>query len=266
MSTKRLKLYISSGKLVLLVQQGLFAKRILSKQLVILEDYQTSTTEIISRLKTVLIENNYNGMAIDIILSATHVKYMIVSGNARLTIDEQHALARHSFEATYGESVSDWNIFISCSGFNRNEYVCAVDKAFQDDLLKLMKQQDLKIVSLAPALTTVINNFRKTITPDAWFIFVEQNHMHLVKLSEGFPVTLRQVNLIIGWETEIEAIFARESLYLQENKLPVFFFWPEKPDFMCDLFKKHKMHILRVKPVKGFSANSDSACAVGLCA
>lgn len=266
LSTKRLKLYISREKLILVLQQGLFTKEVLNTHVVNIEREKISDNEVISHLRTMLAKNNYRYMAVDIILSADYVKYMVMPCNYQLTVEEQNILAKHSFETIFGESVDDWSIFFSITGFNSNEFACATETAFLIELSKVIQGQNLKLLSVAPSLTAAINYFRKKLPVKSWFVMIEQENMQLVKFINGSPVMLRTVRMPIGWENELETMLARESLYLEENKLPVFFFWPDNPDFVSELFKKNKVNILRMKTIYGFSASRDSAWAVGLCA
>ena len=266
LSTKRLKIYLSPAKLILVLQQGLIVRRALTKHVIEIDNKQLTTDEVLTQLKAVLLKSNYQNMGTDVLLSADYVRFLVNQADYRLTYEEQYVLVRHSFEAVYGEDVNDWSIFLSNTGFNKNEFACGVESIFIKEITSLMQQQNLKLISIAPLLTLAINYFRKRISLNAWFVLIEQDNMQLVKFLNGSPVLLRSVNLYSGWENEIEAIFARESLYLQDNRLPVYWFWPEKPDFINELLKKSKVNILRMKTIEGFSHSRDSAWAIGLCA
>ena len=266
LSTKRLKIYLSPAKLILVMQQGLFARRAFTKHLINIEKKQLAADDVLNQLKAVLLKNNYQNMGADVLLSADYVRLLVSQSDYRLTYEEQYALVRHSFEAIYGDNVNNWSIFLSNTGFNKNDFACGVESIFLKEISSLIQLQNLKLLSIAPLLTSAINYFRKRISLNAWFVLIEQDNMQLVKFLNGSPVLLRSVNLYSGWENEIEAIFARESLYLQDNRLPVYWFWPEKPDFINELLKKSKVNILRMKTIDGFSHSRDSAWAIGLCA
>ena len=222
--------------------------------------------DVLKQLKAMLSKYDYKNLAVDVLLSAHYVKYLVNQPDYRLTQDEQNAFIRHAFEVIYGEEVSNWDIVQSLTGFGRREFVCAVNSYLIKELSSALQAQGFKIKSVRPALIAAVNYFRSRISPNAWFIFIEQNNMQLVKFSQGSPELVRTTNLYQGWQQEIEHLLARESLFMLENKLPIYFFWPEKPDFTHELLRRHKITMLRLKAVNGFAAERDSIWAIGLCA
>ena len=265
--TERLRIYLHPERIVLVRETGLFKRRIIAKLSIPVSPVTdvTSWQSVILTLSNALEKPEWKGLRATVVLSGFFVKYRIADWHEQLSHEEQIMLLKHRFEEIYGPAAEGWKVFISNTGFKKNELACAVDIELLNAIHMLFVGQPWRLSSVQPFLTTAINHMRKKISPSAWLIIVEKGVVHFVRFTDDGWKSVRS-KVIESPEAQLALLFEREVLLTEDSQSssPIYLFWPDNPDYRLLIAEHNNIQVLKLKDLSGFSVNIDAhaACAI----
>lgn len=268
--TERLQIYLHPNRIVLVRLAGIYRLRLIEKRVITIDaslDGPIWNATAVA-LQKALENPEWQGLSATVILSGRFVRYRVARWDDRLTQLEREALLRHQFEDVYGQSMRTWNIFVGDGQFRKHGLACAIDALFLETLQQLFKASAVRLKSIEPFFIAAANHWRKTISGNAWLIFVEPAGINIAQVSEGSWQSLRYKPSDIGSASDIELMLAREQMHSASDMAGnsrIYLFWPENPEFKPNVSKLYDIKALRLDGFPGFSAMNDRQCAVAMC-
>lgn len=266
--TERLSIYLHPEKVVLIRETGIFKRKILAKKVLPVSASSNSASWIgvVQALRIALDNPDLKGLRATIILSGHFVKYRVADWHEMLSIEEQVTLFQHRFKEIYGQQATGWNVFISNTGFKKNELACAVDGELLSALHGLFEKDTARLISIQPFLTVAVNLWRKHIKESTLLVVIENGHIHFSRFSEGGWSSIRSKEMTNPSE-QLAVLFEREMLQTDgKDQCPeVYFFWPENPGYKPSIPSTKELSVLTLKSFSGFSEKIDANVAAAVC-
>lgn len=267
--TKGLQIYLHPNRIVVAFEEGLFNRRVVSKQIIHITQAaeEIKFQSVLLSLRNLLEKPEWTGVGVEIVLSGHFVKYRIADWNAQLNFDEQVMRAKHHYEEIYGAVAKSWDIFISNSGFRKSELVCAVDTGLLSSINGLFESNPARLISIKPFLTVAINALRKKINKVAYVGVVENSHIHFARFSSNGWESVR-TRIVEEVETQLSILFEREVLYATDynNEDPIYFLQSELNSYKLSLTDDKNIHTINMSGFLGLLAGKDFELTTEVCA
>lgn len=237
LSTKRLRIYLALEGISLVSVSGVFKKNVLQRQFIPNDidpsPHAVSWQATLKTLAQALLQPEWSGLKTSFFISSAFLRLGIAMHHDDLTRDEQIALLQHQFEELYGQEVAGAQIYISHSGFRNNELACTIDANFLEALHQLFSDRPRQLISIQPWLVSIMNAYRDQFQLPCWFVVLERRRIHFARISSRGWESIR-VRYSEAPALELEMLLEREMLQAdrQEANLPVYIFWPDKPEIV----------------------------------
>lgn len=113
------------------------------------------------------------GMAADVFVSAEWVRVALTSGASSLRGPiEVKAAAAHTLRRVYGEAAAGWRSCATQAGGDRL-LVAGIDGTLFDELAATLSTAGLRLQSLVPLFTALLNRLQAELRKPAWFVVAE---------------------------------------------------------------------------------------------
>jgi hypothetical protein len=207
-----------------------------------------------------------------VVVSNHFVRYALVThaDQARSTAEEQ-ALARHSFERTYGAAATRWAFCLNNNpGGDGSQIAGAVDQDLLTSLRSLLRPTRLRLRSIQPGLMTAFNQWRRDMGDSAWFALVEHGRLCLARFQHDRWQSLRSVRTGDDWFRDLSVQLDRGNLLSDlgatgsDSRIPVFVFAPGCAEPTPQQAEERAIRLLHRAPRPGEAEPADAAYAMAL--
>lgn len=191
-----------------------FGTRVVARGVLPVDAASPDWKQALSILRSMLKQNiRQSGEAV-VVLSSRFVQHQLLPwSDTILSEPERHALARHVYRQTYGESSDSLELRISEGGFGAASVVSGVESEFVSGIREAFKSSSLKLVSIQPFLMNAFNRWHATLRRDAqWFVLAESGTLCMALLCKGRWQCLRMMQRTENWFEELQLALHREGM------------------------------------------------------
>lgn len=140
----------------------------------------------VDRLQDALRESGRGTRQATVVLSNHFVRYVLVPWREEVTHPrERMALARHAFEAAYGEISRAWEIRLCDAEYGHPGIASGIDRELMIALRATFEATRVRLVSVQPLLMAAFNRVRGSLRPDGALALVEPERMGLAVFRGG---------------------------------------------------------------------------------
>jgi hypothetical protein len=161
-------------------------------------------------LRTQLSQLAWRSANARVVLCDHWTHYALVPWNADLQgIEERRAHARIVLEETYGDRVEEWTFVLSDERPSRTALAAAIPSSLLADLLNVLSEAGLTVVSVQPHLVAAYNAWRVRLPQHgAWFVTVDEGLLAAARVTlEGWD-QVHTVRTGMDWSTELRRLRA----------------------------------------------------------
>jgi len=204
-----------------------------------------------------------------LILSCHFTPYQLVPWRDDLDDHEEElALVRLSFVATYGDTASRWSLRLSDEVPGRPRIAAAIDGDFLAAIEQVVLTNKVRLTSMQPYLIAAINLWCNHFgrSQSRWLVLHEKNRICLALIDRSRWHWVRCVRAGDDWAERLPELVEHEILLSGTESLPadVLVFAPEHPSLALRSGTRQPFRSLRQKDRTGFSAINDGQFGLAL--
>lgn len=193
---------------------GIFNTKIIAQELVKIEPSEVQSLHYLAMSKALLkiVEKpEWRHCYASIVLSGHFTKLRIAKWSNELSQNEHKSLVKHQLETLYGGETK-YQVFLSSEGFGKSNLAFGVDSALLQELAEVEKKANIKIRSIAPYFSHIVNYWRKKIYPSACIVINDHEYIYMAKIvNQSWEIV--KVNLVReDFAHSLEAILKFELL------------------------------------------------------
>jgi hypothetical protein len=261
LSTEHLSIFLSPTELAVVHSRGI------SKQIVEKRVYPVTSHDdhdwagAVEVLGNVLRETTCR--CIRIILSCHFTQYQLVPWRADLNdSDEELAVVRLSFNATFGESVAGWSIRLSDEPPGVPRVAAAVHNGLLGSIEQTAAATRTRVLSIQPYLAAATNSWCSNFRRDrsTWLILHEECRACMAFIECGRWRWVRCVRVGDDWVERLPELVEYEIMLAGTDAAPVevLVFAPSHPVLTVRAGARLPFRSLRLAARPGYSPMSDS--------
>jgi len=266
----RLALAIAPQRIVLVRMRGRLRPQVVAKSIVAVPGdhpaggWQAALDTLAHTLQT---DAQWQGLAVNAVLSNHFVRYQIIPWSAVITsAEERAAYVRASFAQVYGDGTAQWAYVVSTTRRGAAWFASAVDQALLTQLEAAVGPAQLR--SVVPHLMPAFNRARRALKEkDLWFVQVEPHKLLLLLILGGrwHAVSSHPVSGT-PWQTQLPLLLEREWHLHGEGTMPrkLVISAPEAQPAALDDAGPWAVQWLAPLVRTGFSASTDAPYAMAL--
>jgi hypothetical protein len=206
---------------------------------------------------------------IHLILSNHFTQYQLAPWRDDLhDSQEELAVAALSFNETYGEVASRWNIRLSDSPPQEPRLATALENELINALELAAATAKAKLVSVQPYLVAVANHWCDRFERDrnSWLVLYEEDRICLALIEHGQWRWVRCVRAGTDWVERLTELVEHEVLLAGVDSLPaeVLLFAPGQAELSLPAGGRFSFHSLRLAARPGFSPLTDNPFSLAL--
>jgi len=260
LSTESLSVFLSPGELIAVRWRGR-PRRIVEKRVYrIAADQGGNWTAAVEALAGVLRETACR--EIRLTLSCHFTPYQLVPWRDDLDDQEEElAVVRLAFVATYGDAASRWSIRLSDEAPGRPRIAAAIDSDFLAAIEQLAATHKVNLASVRPYLGAAVNHWRNHFgrSRSRWLVLHEKNRVCLALIDHGRWRWVRCVRSNDDWAERLPELVDHEIMLSGTESIAtdVLVFAPEHPTLALRSGTRQPFLSLRQEDRSGFSAIND---------
>jgi hypothetical protein len=129
-----------------------------------------------------------------VVLSGHLTRFVVMPWTENITEQDAGAYARHQFHAIYGSSADAWAVCLGRAFPRMPRVAAATERALVDDLSAQAAALDLRLRSLRPYLSAVVDALpAQDQALSGWIALIEPLCMHVACLDAGHCIDIRSV-------------------------------------------------------------------------
>jgi len=194
---------------------GLLRKKIVHQAVIELKSSHGESTipEVIKALTSLLNQAAFKGCNTDVVLSGYFTKHRIAKWKEGFTDQDLNVILKHQFSELYGLNENIFEVIVSNQGYRKNQLAFTVDLALHNAIIHLVKQKRIKLISIQPYFTWMVNYWHRSLSENAWLLMKEDLYFHIAKIIENDWVVLKTFPIKDLEVSEIVKSFSRELLH-----------------------------------------------------
>ena len=260
LSTESLSIFLSPAELVVVRWRGR-PRQIVEKRLYRVAAHQGDDwAAAVETLAGVLHETACR--QIRVIISCHFTQYLLVPWRDDLDDQEEElAVVRLAFIATYGDAASRWSIRLSDETPGLPRVAVAINSDFLTAIEQLAATAKVHLTSVQPYLIAAVNHWRQHFarSQSRWLVLHEKNRVCLALIDQARWYWVRCVRVGDDWPERLPELVEHEVLLSGTESAPaeVLVFAPEHPSLALRSGTRQPFHGLRLKDRSGFSPIND---------
>jgi len=257
LSTESLSVFLSPTDLVAVRWHGR-PRRIVDKRAYRIAAHQGEDwTAAVETLAEVLRETGVRNVSLT--LSCHFTPYQLLPWRDDLNdLEEELAVARLAFVATYGDTALRWNVRLSDEAPGQARIAAAIDGDFLVALEQLAVANKVRLTAVQTYLVAAFNHWRNHFARNRsrWFVLHEKERVCLALIDSGRWQWVRCVRIGDDWSERLPELVEHEILLSGTASTPadVLVFSPECPKLVLRSETRQHFLSLRQEDRSGFSA------------
>lgn len=184
----RLCMSIEPERIALVKIRRGFRRHIEADRIIAVDDMTRHPGAALEALSGVLAEQPWRDSSVQIILSNTLIKTLVVEVVPGIeTADELQLAIGIRIAEAFGLVPAEWEISASIDPFGQRILACAAERRLIQGLRQVLAAAKCELVSIQPFVVTEFNRWRRCVgkKSDAWFGVVEPNSLTLAYIADS---------------------------------------------------------------------------------
>jgi hypothetical protein len=184
-----------------------------------------------------------------VVLPGQWTKLVLMPWTANVSEQDALAYARHQFHSIYDVAADAWEICLGVAQPRRPRVAAAVERALIDELKALAAARDLRLRSLRPLLSTLVDALPpKHQALSGWVALIEPGYLQIAGLDAGYCIDLRGARYAADPLPALLSLLQQSALSTDRDtdSAPLALYAADAPD--CGLLQRHGWRVATATP------------------
>jgi hypothetical protein len=208
-------------------------------------DWKPALAMLVSKIE----ELAWRNADLDVVLSSHLTRFLVMPWISKMSEQDAGAYARHEFHSIYGDGADAWAVCLGRACPPRPRVAAAAARALIDELTTRAAAYDLRLRSLRPLFSTLIDALPATDQIySGWVALAEPGCAHVARLDVGHCVDIRSVRYVADSASTLLLLLRESALNTDRDmeSAPVRLYSAETTDF--SLLREHGWRVETVAP------------------
>ena len=268
LSPESLSVFVSPTELVAVRWRGI-SQQIVEKRIHAVAEIPGKTWEGAAHAFADLMRGHSTCRQVRVILSNHLTSYQLLPWREDLNdSDEELAVARMAFTATYGTAAAQWQVRLNDEVPGVPKLAAAVDAELLAALQHTADANKARLVSVEPYLAAAINYWRKRFNRSysSWIVLHEEGRICIALIERGVWRWVRSLRTGVDWSASLPDMLDNEMLLagIENSPSQALIFSPATPELAVRSGSRWSLRSLTLDARTNFSPVGDAHFGLAL--